>query len=207
MEDSAPVPVSTPLSRWLAELAQSDADPGGGAASGVMLALSAALLRMVAGYTADDPDASECARRLVARRQQALAAAESDGMCSAELGAALRLPDAHPERDARVREAAVAAARSSAVLGEVGVGLVGELRLLAEIGNPNLAADLAVAAESLSAGIAGAWINLRANVQLAQKHSADASDVDALEQGGRDLDSARSNAGEIARRVEDRFRE
>lgn len=207
MDESVPVPVSTPLSRWLTELAQPDGDPGGGAASGVMLALAAALLRMVAGYTTDDPDASECARRLVDRRQRALEAAEADGLSSAELGAALRLSDEDPGRDRRVRDTAIAAAQSSAVLGEVGAGLVEELRLLAEIGNPQLAADLAVAAEALAAGIAGAWINLRFNAQLAQNHEADASDLGSLLGDGRRLDAARSDAAEIARRIEDRFQE
>ena len=155
VSDSSRIPASTSLSAWLDRLAQPDGAPGGGAACGVMLALAAALLRMVAEYTPDEPRAEECAGRLVTRRLDALAAAETDGVRSAELGAALRTSKDDPTRDQLVRDAAIEAARLSAVLGDVGVALVDELRLLREIGNPHLAADLAVAGEALAASSCG----------------------------------------------------
>ena len=55
-----------------------------------------------------------------------------------------------------MRDAAVAAAASSAALDEVGEDLLPELELLAEIGNPNVTADLVVASHALVAGVAGA---------------------------------------------------
>lgn len=198
MNESAQVPTSTPLSGWLAELAQPTGAPGGGAASGVMLGLAAALLRMVAEYTPDDPQAAECAARLATRRQQALDAAEADGVSSAEFGAALALPAEDPTRGEHVRDAAISAARSSVRLGDVGADLLPELRLMARIGNPHLAADLGVAAEALAAGIAGAVINVRANLQTARRHEADRSVLEACSADAERLSAVRSEVVRIA---------
>lgn len=207
MDESAHIPVSTPLSAWLDKLAQPAGAPGGGAAAGVMLALSAALLRMVAEYTPGDDRAEACASRLVQQRSDALGAAEGDGIRSAELGSALAEDADDPARDAHVRDAALAAARSSVVLGEVGVGLVDELRLLDEIGNPHLDADLVVAAEALAAGIAGASVNLRANRQLAARHGAEGRALSALDADARGLARAREAASALADANSRRFDE
>jgi formiminotetrahydrofolate cyclodeaminase len=170
-----------------------------------MLALSAALLRMVAEYTPDDPRAIACAARLVDVRLTALGAAEADGVSSAELGAALRVAADDPARDDRVRDAAIRAARSSGALGGVGVGMLDELRLLREIGNPHLAADLAVAGEALSAGIAGASINLRANLRLAGAHGGAGGARGELEADVERMRAARDVASAIADQVAARY--
>lgn len=164
------VPTSEALDVWLDRLAQADGAPGGGAACGVMLAVAAALLRMVALYTGDDERAAAAAERLVARRREALRAAESDGVRSASLGAAVRAAPGSPGRDRYVRVAAVEAAASSATLGQVGADLLPDLELLARIGNPNVTADLVVAAHALVAGVAGALVNLRGDLELAARH-------------------------------------
>lgn len=199
MQDSADIPTSTPLDGWLSELGEAQGAPGGGAAAGVMLAIGAALLRMVAEYT-DAPRATECSARLIGIRAEALAAVEADGVASAQFGAALALPTDDPARDARVRDAAIAAAESSAQVGAVGIRLTLEVRLLDEIGNRSLLADLAVAAEALRAGIAGALINLHSNRRLARRHGADAAALTAL-----DAEAARLTEGrdEIARIADD----
>ncbi|HYJ50974.1 MAG TPA: cyclodeaminase/cyclohydrolase family protein [Microbacterium sp.] len=203
-EQEARVPTSTSLSAWLDKLAQPDGAPGGGAACGVMLGLSAALLRMVAEYTPDDERAIDSAERLVTRRADALAGAEADGVRSAELGAALALSPDDPARDEQVRATAVGAAQSSVTLGDVGVDLVDELRLLVDIGNPHLAADLAVAGEALAAGIAGASINLRANLQLAHAHGGD-DGLGALYADAERLQTARDAAARLAADESRRF--
>lgn len=204
MSERVPGSASTPLSAWLAELAQPSGAPGGGAASGVMLATSAALLRMVAEYT-PEPQASECAERLVSRRRDALDAGEADGLRSAEFGAALSQSPDDPERDGRVRDAAVAAARSSVLIGEVGRGLLTELRLLTRISNPQLAADLAVAAAALDAGITGASINLRANLRTARTHGAPQPTLTELHAEVRRLAADRAAVADIAERVSATF--
>ncbi|MGC5170538.1 cyclodeaminase/cyclohydrolase family protein [Micromonospora sp. DT81.3] len=165
----ADVPVSIPLSSWLDKLAQPRGAPGGGAACGVLAAISAALLHMVAEYTRDSPDAGACADRVAALRVRALEAAEADGVVSAELGAALR-PSDDPGRDDRVRQAAVAGADSSVALGRIAAELVDELALLFEIGNTSLRADLEVAGEALSAALGSARVNVRANVRSVEAH-------------------------------------
>lgn len=199
--ESADVPVSTPLDAWLAQLAQPIGAPGGGAASGVMLGIGASLLRMVAEYTADDPRAADCADRLAHRREEALRAAESDGVVSAAFGAALALPDDDADREPRVREAAIEAARSSARLGALGAALLPELRLLDEIGNRTLVADLAVAAEALGAGIAGAVVNLRANVRTARRYDAPTSVVHELASEVDRLTAVRTEITALAARL------
>ncbi|MCK3768880.1 cyclodeaminase/cyclohydrolase family protein [Microbacterium aerolatum] len=204
MDDSR-VPTSAPLSTWLAELAQPSGAPGGGAACGVMVGLAAALLGMVAEYTPGDVRAAECAARLVDHRAAALKAAEEDGIRSVEFGAALAMPADDPERDRRVRDAAVVAARSSAALGDAGRSLLPELVLLAEIGNPSLKADLAVAAEALTAGIAGACVNISANLQTARKYGASASALSGSEAAHALLNDAKKETAAIADQISARF--
>jgi formiminotetrahydrofolate cyclodeaminase len=176
------VSTSEALDSWLDRLAEAEGAPGGGAACGVMLGVSAALLRMVALYTTDESRAADAAERLVGLRHTALRAAEADGVRSTELGAALGAPPEAAGRDRSVREAALAAAESSAALGDVAVALVPELELLADIGNPNITADLVVAAHALVAGVAGALVNLRGDARLAAAHSPGQEDAAAQEQ-------------------------
>lgn len=191
---------SEALDSWLDSLAEADGAPGAGAACGVMLGVSAALLHMVALYT-DDRRAAESATRLVELRRAALRAAEGDSDRSAALGAALARPHHDPGRDVAVREAALAAGESSAALGEVAEALVPELELLADIGNPNITADLVVAAHALVAGVAGSLVNLRGDARLAAAHSPQDEDAAAqqpLEGSARSMAHARDAASRIA---------
>ena len=200
MDDSVPVPTSVPLSDWLTELAQPTGAPGGGAASGVILGISAALLRMVAEYT-DDERAAASASRLAPLRRDVLSAAEADELRSAAFGAALALDAEDPERDARVREAALSAAASSAALGEAGESLLPELRLLVDVGNRHLAADLSIAADALATGIRGASTNLRANLQTASRHGARSADYPALVAAVDRFAVAQAEAGAVVAKV------
>lgn len=204
MDASVPVPTSVPLSDWLTELAQPTGAPGGGAACGVMLGISAALLRMVAEYT-DDERASASAGRLTGLREDVLSAAEADEVRSAAFGAALALDSEDPERDARVREAALSAAGSSSVLGEAGERLLPELRLLVDIGNPHLGADLSIAADALATGIRGASTNLRANLRTASRHGAQREDHPELVAAVERFAVAQEEAGEVVAKVSARF--
>lgn len=163
------VPVSLSLDAWLDRLSQRGGEPGGGAASGVMLAIGAALLHMVAAYTPEDERAGEAGRRAVELRARAVQAAEDDGVRSAALGAALAA-EPSPERDERIATTGTAGAESSAVLVAIGVALAAELRVLADRGNPHLIADVAVAAEAIGAGVGGALTNLHTCLRLARRH-------------------------------------
>ena len=165
MTDESRVPVSLSLDAWLDRLSQRGGEPGGGAASGVMLAIGAALLHMVAAYTPDDERAQESGRQAVEFRVEALRAAEEDGVRSAALAA-----EPSPERDSRIVDTGTAGAESSAALVGIGAALAAELRVLADRGNPHLIADVAVAAEAIGAGLGGALTNLRSCLALTRRH-------------------------------------
>lgn len=204
MTDSAHVPASLPVTAWLSRLSEPTAAPGGGAASAIMLGLSAALLRMVAEYSSGER-ATECSRRLSALRIQALEGSESDGVRSAELGEALALDAGDPSRDERVRRAAMDAADSAAAVGELGTPLGRELRLLVDVGNPALVSDLAVAAQALVAGLAAASINLRSNIGLARAHGGEGEQVTALHAASDSLEALQASIRDIADVLSDRF--
>ncbi len=205
MVDSADIPPSTPMDAWLDALGQPTGAPGGGAASGVMIAAAAALMAMVAGYTTDDDRVSKSVDSLADRRSEALRAVEDDGVASAGFGAALALADDDPERDERVRDAAIDAARSAARVGDVGVAMMPELRLLAASGNPHLAVDLAVAAEALRAGQSGASLNIRANVRIARAHGASGAPLDALAETVARLTDARRDVSRVVDELSSRL--
>lgn len=164
---------------------------------GVMLGIAASLLRMVAEYTPDDDQASACADRLSLVRADALAAVESDGIASVEFGAALARDADDPTRERRVRDAAIEAATSSAALGLIGARLIPELRLLVDIGNRSLRADLAVAAQALRAGLCGALINLRSNRSTAARHDAAPSVLEERDAETATLSDAASDAARL----------
>lgn len=198
MTDSADIPTSRPMDAWLDALSEPTGSPGGGAASGVMLGIAASLMGMVAGYTSDIPRVAESSDRLDRLRADLLEAVEADGVVSARFGAALALDADDPERDERVARAALDAAASVVELGTLGIALVSEARTLAADGNPNLAVDLAVAMEALVAGLSGASLNLRANLQMARAHGASASLLVSLEQEVARLAEARTLIGRIS---------
>lgn len=190
---------------WLDALAQPSGSPGGGAASGVMVAVAASLMAMVAGYTPDDERMAPCRTRLARHRSEALAAVEADGVASAAFGAALAMADDAPDRDERVRDAAIEAAGSAAGVAEVGLAMLDELHLLADAGNRHVAVDLAVAAEALRAGQSGAALTIRANVQIAQKHGATATNVADLEATTAALADARREVQQVIDELSDRL--
>lgn len=174
MQADPDVPTSLGLDAWLARLAEPTGAPGGGSAAGVMMAIAAALLHMVCGYTPGEPVAARAGERVRVLREESLDAAHEDGVRSVALGAALAAKG--PDREGNLHREAVAAAASSARLAELGIALAEQLRVIAEVGNPHLVADTGVAGEALRAGLGAALINLRSNVRLAEAHAGDAGD-------------------------------
>jgi formiminotetrahydrofolate cyclodeaminase len=201
MTEDVRIPVSMPLEGWLDRLSQRGGAPGGGAACGVMLAIGAALLHMVAAYTPDDERAQQSGQRAVALRADALRAAEDDGVRSAALGAALAEP-ASDGRDDRIVTTAFEGAESSAALAEIGAGLAAELRVLADRGNPHLVADVAVAAEAIGAGLGGALTNLHANLELTRAHLRGKDMPGDLDEVAARTSAARDDVATLARAVE-----
>lgn len=201
------VPAETPLEDWLGRLAEARGAPGGGAACAVMTAISAALLGMVAAYTPDDVEAELAVRRLSTKRRAATQAAEEDGLRSAAFGASLAMSDG-PERERAVRQATVEAIASSLTIGRIGVSLLDDVRLLADIGNPHVEADLRVAAEALRAALEGAHLTAEANLELLKRHRKQDDElgpqVEEFEQDLAALAEKRSECDSIAAHLRSR---
>ncbi|NYD69751.1 cyclodeaminase/cyclohydrolase family protein [Herbiconiux flava] len=161
---------------WLGRLAEPVGDPGGGAASGVMLGMACALTAMVAGYSRHEHPlaARAIAERADARRERALDLADVDARESAEFGAAYHEPRGEP-RDEAVRSAGSAAARTSADLAELALEALDDLEALAPLAPAFLRPDVAVAAAALRAALTGARTNLAADLDEVARHGASAA--------------------------------
>lgn len=191
------------LGDLLDALARDQGDPGGGAASGVITAVAAALAQMVSRYSSAEPAAAGIDARLARLRDAAVAAADDDGRASGALGAALRpvSGDDRGNRDRRIVEAAVGAIETSAALGEIALGVWAEVRLLADVGNRHLMSDVAVAADAVAAGLGGAATNLIGGLALVAAHG-DPGPVEAAHGDLRDrLLAARREARGLADRL------
>src|SRR5690554_3039643 len=127
MENSSVAARRSTISEWTAALAESTGSPGGGAASGVMLAIAYSLTSMVAGYTSVSSELADQLSALRARaaagRETALRLADSDASASESFGSAFRLQP-HEGRADAIREASVQAAHASADLGRQGAAAV-----------------------------------------------------------------------------------
>ncbi|PNI07166.1 formiminotransferase-cyclodeaminase [Arthrobacter sp. AFG7.2] len=167
---------SSTVEEWTRALAESKGSPGGGAGTGVMLAIAASLASMVAGYTEPKEHQKAELAFLHARahglREAALKLADDDAAASEAFGAAFRL-DQGPERDAAIHRASVEAAKASAVLGERALAAIDDLGWLASNGNPALIADVVVGFGALRAAVAGARTNV--SFDLATIRSAGAT--------------------------------
>jgi len=178
------------VDEWTEALAQSTGSPGGGAGSGLMLAVAASLTSMVAGYTEpkehEAAEVAEIRERAQALRREALQLADEDATASQAFGAAFHL-DPGPDREEAIHRASLDAAKSSAVLGERAIEAVDDLAWLAANGNPALIADVVVAFGALRAAVAGARTNV--SFDLASLRSAGAT-LEQIREQHQDLWSA-----------------
>lgn len=162
MEKAEATTHESTVEEWTRALAESTGSPGGGAGTGLMLAVAASLTSMVAGYSDgedDDGQPAEIRTRAQALRREALQLADDDASASKAFGAAFRL-DPGPDRDEAIRRASLKAAASSAVLGERAIQAIDDLAWLATHGNRALVADVVVAFGALRAAVAGARTNV-----------------------------------------------
>lgn len=196
---------------WTRALAESVGSPGGGAGTGVMLAIAASLTSMVAGYTdGQGQERSEVASvqaRARSLRETALQLADDDASASQAFGAAFRL-EPGPEREDAIHRASVEAAKASAVLGERAIDAIGDLEWLASNGNPALIADIVVAFGALRAALTGARTNV--SFDLASLKSAGATLEQVREQHPelwstvQDLNAALERIDEVTSRIDHR---
>jgi formiminotetrahydrofolate cyclodeaminase len=162
------------ISGFLGRLAERVPAPGGGAAAALQAAQGAALLGMVARYTTG-PEYAEhqlMIGRIIAEtdelRSLALRLAEADEDAFAAVADAYRLRAATDEEES-ARADAIARALVNAAWPQARVislaGLVVDLaEALSLIGNRNVIADVAAAAESARASAATARVNVEVNL-------------------------------------------
>jgi len=193
-----------PFAALLADFSSSTPTPGGGSASAMAAAVGAALLVMVAGMpktrTNSDQERqelSEAGAKLTALRDQLARQIDEDSGAYDEVVAAYRLPRATDEEKAARKEAIQAALRHATriplqVMRGCSAALAEALRV-ARHGNRSAASDVGVAIVLLRAGLRGAELNVRINLDgLADKQAAaatageaEAIARDGLEQAGR----------------------
>lgn len=87
----------------------------------------------------------------------------------------------------------------------LGIALLSEMRVLRDIGNRSLSADLAVAAGALDAGLSGSSINLRANLRTARAHPASAAALAELHVDAARLAEAQQSTARIAEELSAEF--
>ncbi|MDE8588195.1 cyclodeaminase/cyclohydrolase family protein [Arthrobacter sp. NQ4] len=202
MEEAEVTTQDSTVEEWTSALAESTGSPGGGAGTGLMLAVAASLTSMVAGYSGNGEDdggepAGIRARARVLRRE-ALKLADDDASASKAFGAAFRL-EPGPERDEAIRRASLEAAASSAVLGERAIQAIDDLAWLATNGNRALVADVVVAFGALRAAVAGARTNV--SFDLGSLRSAGAT-LEQVRQQQPDLWAAVEKLSEAMDRID-----
>lgn len=162
-----------PIAEFLDRLADRVAAPGGGATAALHAAQAAALLAMVARYS-DGPKYARDASLIVRVRDEAdtvraeaLALAEADAAAFGAVVEAYQLPKrTGTERAARSAAVEAALARASepqAAVIAAAARLVDLAEQLLPVGNPNLVADLAAAAEAARAAATTARLNVEVN--------------------------------------------
>ncbi|UWE12898.1 cyclodeaminase/cyclohydrolase family protein [Actinacidiphila bryophytorum] len=195
MHDQARIQDET-VGGYLDRLAARLPAPGGGAAAALHAAQGAALLGMVARYTTGEKYAAqaEAVARITAEsdelRGAALDLAAADAAAFTAVTDAYALPRGDDGEKA-ARSAAIAAALAGAARPPADViGVARRIIALAEellpIGNPNVASDVAAAAEAARAAAATARVNVEINLAGVKSPATRAaltaatSDVDPL---------------------------
>lgn len=157
------------------KLAAGAPTPGGGSASALAGCLAAALGEMVCDLTVGKPK-YEAARPEIEKAREALrglhkdllALVDRDAEAYDEVARAMKLPRESPQEKSRRQEALGKANQFATEIpvktAESCVGVLEQVKVVAEKGNVNAASDAGVAAHLAHAGLAGAALNVRINL-------------------------------------------
>jgi methenyltetrahydrofolate cyclohydrolase len=201
------------ISDFLDRLAERVPAPGGGAAAALQAAQGAALLGMVARYTTGPEFAGHqlVISRVIAEADElrglALRLAEADEDAFLAVADAYRLPAAGTEDEESARASAIAHALVNAAWPQARVislaGMVVDLaEALAVIGNRNVIADVAAAAEAARASAATARVNVEINLgSIADEQVS----LDMIAETGK-ADDIITRAGQVTEAVRERIR-
>jgi methenyltetrahydrofolate cyclohydrolase len=176
-----------PLMRYLDDAASAQPTPGGGSVAAVAAALASTMASMAAAFTAGkekfkavEPEIQAALARLADLRGRLLDFAHDDMAAYSTVMAAYRLPKAtDAEKSARAAAVQQATKASLALVErvqEAAAEVVAVSRRLADIANPNLASDVAVAAELGLGAVRAARVNVEVNLS----GYADAAEVAAI---------------------------
>lgn len=164
MTEASPLGVRT-LQELLDDVAAPVPDPGGGAASAVVLAVGVALAQMVAGYSpASDGAGPDPTERLHGLRADVLDLATVDGDASAGFASAIAVVG--PGRDAAIAAAVRAAIVSALSIAEAAGRLLAELTALEAHAPTKVHADLQVAAALAAAVVRASAVNVGACLEM-----------------------------------------
>lgn len=162
---------------YLGELASDKPAPGGGSASGMVGAMGAALVAMVAGLTIGKKGYEEVQDRMKEIKRRAGEAvwqlynqADRDTRAYENLSKSLSLPKATPvekeERTKRIQEMLKEATQVPYATGLLAASLLDYLPLLVERGNKNAISDVYCAAMFITSSISGSMQNVKINLGL-----------------------------------------
>jgi formiminotetrahydrofolate cyclodeaminase len=181
---------SVSIDQWLADLAARQPTPGGGGAAALAAATSAALVSMVAKYTAGprfadvEAQAAEIDAEAEALRATAIGLIVGDAEAFAAVGAAYGLPKEDEGRKASIQAALVGAAEPPRRVAQVASAVVELASRLEPIGNRNVLSDVGVAASLAGSAIESAVVNIEVNRQLIEDpatREALTADVEAVQ--------------------------
>ncbi len=165
---------------FLDRLASDSPTPGGGAVAALTGALAASLGRMVCALTAGRPKFAEVESRInqIASRLTRSALmlkrlVDEDAAAYAELNAAFKMDRSDPRRKEHLTKTAGLAAAVPLETVAVGRQVLGDLRRLEPIGNPNLHSDVEAAIHLVRAAMQAAAANVRVNLPLLPKEQAE----------------------------------
>lgn len=162
------------LDEFLERLSSRAPTPGGGSASALAGAMSAALLHMVLELTAGRPGApddgalAELRAGAASWQSELLQLAQADAAAYDAVVAARRLPR-ETDRDAEARRVQVEAAvreaiRTPLTIARTASELLALSERIAAVGNRNAISDVGVAALLAAAAVRGAALNVRINL-------------------------------------------
>jgi formiminotetrahydrofolate cyclodeaminase len=181
--------VSQPIEEFLDRLASDAPTPGGGAVAALTGALAASLGRMVCGLTlgrkksADvEPQVKQIASRLTRAAEMLKRLIDEDAAAYAELSAVLKMDKSDPKRKTRLVETAGLAAAVPLETAAVSRQVLGDLRRLEPIANPNLRSDVEAGIHVARAAMHAAAANVRVNLSLLPEEQAQeiAKELDQL---------------------------
>jgi formiminotetrahydrofolate cyclodeaminase len=165
--------VSLSIDDFLDRLASDAPTPGGGAVAALTGALAAGLGRMVCALTAGkakfadvEPQVNQIASRLDRATPMLKRLISEDAAAYAELSTAFKIDRAAPQRRERIAQAAGVAAAVPLETVAISRQVLGDLRRLEPLGNPNLRSDVEAAIHLAQAAMHAAAANVRVNVPL-----------------------------------------